>query len=179
MADVVITRIWRNRLLFVGLAFLVVFGRLLPLDAGPERWPGPDLILLLAYAWVRRRPDYVPVGLVAVVVLMTDVMFMRPLGLWTACVILGLEYLRSREVFWRDLPYLGEWMMVGATIIAITMANSAVLALFAVQQPALGLLLLQAIVTVLAYPLVEIFSSRVLGFRKMAPGAVDQLGRKL
>ncbi len=178
MADVVETHIWRNRLLFAGLAFLIAFGRLLPLDLGPG-WPGPDLILLLAYSWVLRRPDYVPVTLVAFVILMSDVLFMRPLGLWTACAILGLEYLRSRETLWRDLPFMVEWMMIGATVFAITMGYSATLALFAVDQPPLGQTLIQAIVTVLAYPLVELFSSRVLGFRKMAPGAVDQLGRKL
>lgn len=179
MADIVVTKTWRNRALFAGLAFLVAFGRLLPLDAGPRVWPGPDLILLLAYVWVLRRPDYVPVTLVALVILMSDVLFMRPLGLWTACAVLGLEYLRSREALWRDLPYMAEWMMVSATILATTVGYTAVLALFAVDQPPLGQTLLQAIVTVLAYPLVELFSSRVLGFRKMAPGAVDQLGRKL
>lgn len=179
MADVVVTRVWRNRLLFAGFAFLIAFGRLLPLDLAPGGWPGPDLILLFAYVWVLRRPDYVPVALVAFVILMSDVLFMRPLGLWTAFAVLGLEYLRSREALWRDLPYMAEWMMVSATIVAITVGNTAVLALFAVDQPPLGQTLLQAIVTILAYPLVELFSSRVLGLRKMAPGAVDQLGRKL
>lgn len=179
MAEVIVPRRWHNRTLFVGLALLFVFTRLLPLDAGPGGWPGPDLVLLFAYAWALRRPEAVPVTLVAAVILMTDVLFMRPLGLWTACAILGLEFLRAREALTRDLPFLGEWLMVGATILAVTVLNAVVLALFLVIQPAFGQVLIQTIVTILAYPVVVLFSSKVLRIRKASPGAVDQLGHRL
>ncbi len=179
MAEGVATMRWRNRLLYVAFALLIVFGRLLPLDAGPGGWPGPDFILLLAYAWVLRRPEAVPVSLVAAVILLTDILFMRPLGLWTACAILGLEFLRARESLSRDLPFLGEWLMVGATIVAVTVLNALILAVFAVLQPPLGQILIQMILTILAYPLVVVFSSSLLGIRKVTPGAVDQLGHRL
>ena len=179
MAEVVVTRRWRYRTRSVALSFLDVFARLLPLDAGAGRFPGPDVILLLAFVWVLRRPDYVPALLVAVVVLMTDVLFLRPLGLWAACVILGLEFLRSREAASRDLPFLLEWMMVTGVIVSMTLGYVITLALFAVDQPALGLTLIQMIMTILCYPLAVVFSGRILGLRKMAPGAVDQLGHRL
>ena len=179
MADVVVPRRWRNRMIYVAFAFVVVFGRLLPLDAGPDRWPGPDLILLVTYAWVLRRPESVPVTLVAAIVLMTDVLFMRPLGLWAACVVLGLEFLRAREQITRDMPFLGEWAMVSATILAISVLNTLILALFAVIQPSLGQVLIQTIVTIVVYPAVVLLSSKGLGIRKVAPGAVDQLGHRL
>lgn len=179
MAEVVIPRRWRNRSYYVAFAFLIVFGRLLPLDAGPDRWPGPDLILAITYAWVLRRPEAVPVLLVTAVVLMTDVLFMRPLGLWTACVVLGLEFLRARELITRDIPFLGEWAMVGATILAISVLNSLVLALFGVIQPTLGQVLIQTIVTIMVYPVIVLLSSKGLGIRKVTPGSVDQLGHRL
>ena len=179
MADVVVTRVWRYRFLFVALAFLVIFARLLPLDAGPGRLPGPDLLVCLAFAWVMRRPSYVPVLLIAAVILMTDILFMRPLGLWTACVVLGSEFLRAREPFSRDLPFLLEWFVVTVVTVAMTIGFVAILALFAVDQPGLGLTLIQMIATCLAYPVVVLFSAKVLGLKRMAPGAVDQLGLKL
>ena len=179
MADVIVTRLWRNRALFLLIAMTIVFGRLLPLDAGPGNWPGPDLILILTYAWVLRRPDYVPVGLVAAVILLTDILFMRPLGLWTALVILGLEFLRAREPLWRDVPFLIEWFMAGIAILAVSVSYLLVLSLFAVDQPTLGQSLIHLILTILVYPLAVLFSSAVIGFKKMSPGAVDQLGRKL
>jgi rod shape-determining protein MreD len=179
MAEAIVPRRWRYRTLYVVLGLLVIFTHLLPLAAPPGRWPGPDVLLLLTYAWVLRRPEAVPVTLVTAMVLLTDILFMRPLGLWTACVILGLEFLRARVIVARDLPFLGEWLMVGATILAITILNALVLSLFVVLQPALGQVLMQTIATVLAYPVVVLFSSKVFGIRKLAPGSVDQLGHRL
>jgi rod shape-determining protein MreD len=179
MADAIVPRRWRLRALYGVLGFLVIFTRLLPLDTPPGQWPGPDVLLLLTYAWVLRRPEAVPVTLVTAMVLLTDVLFMRPLGLWTACVILGLEFLRARAIIARDIPFLGEWLMVSATILAITMLNALVLALFVVLQPALGQVLMQSIATVLTYPVVVLFSSKLFGIRKLAPGSVDQLGHRL
>ncbi|MBT8457572.1 MAG: rod shape-determining protein MreD [Rhodobacteraceae bacterium] len=179
MAETIVTRRWRYRAIFAALAFIVIFARLLPLDAGPGGLPGPDLVLLLAFAWVLRRPDYVPVVLVAVVMLLMDVLFLRPLGLWAACTVLALEFLRSREAGARDLPFLFEWVLVGGVIVMMTLGNMLILALFAVSQPPLGLLLIQMIMTILSYPLVVLFSAKGLGLKKMSPGAVDQLGHKL
>ena len=112
-------------------------------------------------------------------ILLTDIFFMRPLGLWTAAVVIGSEFLRAREPFSRDLPFLLEWMIVSVVIVAMTLGHSLVLATFVVDQPAFGLTLIQMIATIVAYPLVVAFSARVLGLRKMAPGAVDSLGRKI
>lgn len=179
MAEVVVTRIWRHRALFVLLAFGLIFLRLLPLDPGPGRLPGPDLLVCFAFAWVLRRPSYVPVGLIAAAILLTDILFMRPLGLWTACVVLASEFLRAREPYSRDMPFLLEWMMVSLVILATTIGYILLLAVFAVDQPSLGLTLIQMLATIAAYPLVAAFSAVVLGLRKMTPGAVDQLGHRL
>ena len=179
MAEVIVTRNWRHRALFLALAFIVIFARLLPLDTGPGKLPGPDLLVCLAFAWVLRRPDYVPVTLIAAVILLTDILFMRPLGLWTACVVLGAEFLRGREPFSRDLPFMLEWMVVSTVIAVMTVGYVLILALFVVDQPALGLTLIQMIATIAAYPLVVVFSARLLGLKKIPPGAVDQLGHKL
>lgn len=179
MAEAIVTRRWRFRAIFLALAFAIIFVRLLPLDAGPGGLPGPDLIVLLAFAWVLRRPDYVPILLVAAVMLLTDVLFLRPLGLWAACVIVGLEFLRAREETSRDLPFLIEWFLVGGVIVMITLGNKLILAVFAVPQPALGLQLIQMIMTILSYPLIVLFSAKALGLKKMSPGAVDQLGHRL
>ncbi|MEM6824567.1 MAG: rod shape-determining protein MreD [Pseudomonadota bacterium] len=179
MAEVVKPRIWRNRALYLGLAFLLVFERLLPLGELSGRLPGPDLILVLTYALALRRPDAVPTLLVAGVFLMTDVLFMRPLGLWTACVLLGLEFLRAREPISRDQPFLGEWTMVAGTILAVTVLNTGILSIFAVIRPTLGQILIQMIVTALVYPAIVVFCSGVLGIMKVSPGAVDPLGNRL
>ncbi len=179
MAEVVVNRRFRYWSAFLALSFLVIFARLLPLDAGPGRLPGPDLIVCLAFAWVLRRPSYVPVLLIAFVMLLMDIFFMKPLGLWTAFVVIGSEFLRHREPLWRDLPFLLEWLVVGVVIVVMTLGHALTLALFVVDQPSIGLTLIQMIATILAYPFVVIFSAVFLGLNKAAPGAVDDLGRKV
>lgn len=164
---------------FLALCLLVVFVHLLPVGRGAGSLPGPDLLVLLAFAWVLRRPDYVPVLLVAGVMLLADLLFLRPPGLWAAIVVLGHEFLRNREPGMRDLPFFVEWGLVAILLLVMTMGEALALLLAAVGQPRLGLTLFELIVTILAYPAVVAVTVFVLGLRRAAPGEVDNLGRRL
>ncbi|WP_413718012.1 rod shape-determining protein MreD [Silicimonas sp. MF1-12-2] len=172
------TGLWGYRALFLALCIAVAFVQLLPLDMGPGQIPGPDVLMLLAFSWVIMRPDYVPVFLIAAVFFLADLLFMRPLGLWTALVVLGAEFLRSRSFTLRDTPFLLEWLLVSGVVTAVFIGNSLFLGLFAVSQPGLGLTLIGLIATILAYPLVVILAGRAFGLRKIVPGEVDRLGHK-
>ena len=97
-----------HRLLFVAIAALILFLRLLPLTAEPVRWPGPDLILCLTFAWILRRTDYLPAYLIVIVFFVDDLLSMRPPGLWTLLALFATEFLRSREMLLRDLPFALE-----------------------------------------------------------------------
>ena len=50
--------------------------------------------------------------------LLDDLLSYRPPGLWTALVLIATEVLRARESGTRDLPFWGEWAMVGAVMLA-------------------------------------------------------------
>ena len=172
------TSLWMYRALFVALFVAVAFVQLLPLEMGPGQIPGPDILMLLAFSWVVMRPDYVPVFLIAAIFFVADLLFMRPLGLWTALVVLGTEFLRNRSFTLRDTPFPIEWLMVSGVIVAVFLANMLALGLFAVIQPSLGLTLIGLIATILAYPLVVILAGRAFGLRKIVPGEVDRLGHR-
>jgi rod shape-determining protein MreD len=179
MAEALATRrvLWRS--VFVTLAVLIAFLRLLPLGDGVGGVPGPDLLVALALAWAVRRPDYVPVLLLAAIMLMADFLFLRPPGLWAAITVLGVEFLRNRETAFRDLPFLVEWGMVALLLLAMTLTNALVLLVLMVDQPTLGLTLLQLIATILAYPLVVAVTVFAFGLRRAAPGEVDDMGHRL
>ena len=166
---------WAWRALFVALAALIMLLRLLPLDPGPVRVPWPDMLIVITFAWVLRRPDHVPVLVVAGLFLLADVLFLRPLGLGAALAVLATEFLRARHGTWRDQPFALEWATVAAVLASLSLANAAVLAILVVDQPALGATLLHLILTVLAYPLAAGLV-RVLGIRYAAPGEVDASG---
>lgn len=179
MGDPISTERWLFRLLFVAIAAVVIFLRILPFQIGTGRIPAPDFIEVTAFVWVLRRPAYVPALLVAAVMLVGDLLFLRPIGLWAGLVVLGLEFLRGREHLSRDLPFLFEWGIVGGTMLAMTAAYVAVLGVFMVPQPPLSLTFLQMAVSVASYPVVVLLSRYALGIRKMAPGQVDALGHRL
>ena len=186
------------RALYLGLVAFVLFYRLLPLSAlpspwplpefvltrmplwmMPDQWPGADVLLCLTVVWVLRRPDFIPAVLVAGVFLLDDLLAMRPPGLWAAIVLLGTEFLRARETATRDLPFLGEWMMAGVVIAAMTLANRSVQVLFMIPQVGLGAAILYMLATIAAYPILAYAMQLVFGLRRAATGEVDALGHRL
>ena len=56
MVDPLRVTLWFYRGLFMVLAMVLLFLKLLPLGTLAGTWPGPDLMLCLIYAWVLRRP---------------------------------------------------------------------------------------------------------------------------
>lgn len=162
---------------YFGTASLIILFHILPTDVGPDGYPGPDLMLCLTFAWVLRRPHYVPTLLIAAIFLLSDILFMRPPGLWTALVVLAVEYLRSREPTLRELPLAAELGTVGAALILLHLANYLILMIVAVPQAQFGLVLLQAVATVFAYPMIVVLARLVFKVDKMSPAEVEAARR--
>jgi len=165
------------RALFALLCAVVILWRLLPLDTVPPGWAGPDIIVALVFAWVLRRPEYAPPLLIGITVLLADLMFQRPPGLWAALVLLGSEALKTRAPGLRDLGFAPEWLAVAGITLAITLAYRLTLAILLVPQAPLGLSLMQMIMTVLCYPLIVLASATLMGVRKARPS--EGGGRRL
>lgn len=170
---------WGYRLLFLALALILLFLRLLPLGADAGRFPGPDVLLCIVLVWVMRRPDYLPVWMIALVVLIEDLILMRPPGLWTAIVVMGSEFLRSRAALTRELNFLVEWLLVSGLMVAMLLAYRMIFTLTLLPQPPFGFAVVQVIGSVIAYPIVVGLSRLVLDLRKPATGETDDYGRRL
>lgn len=168
-----------HRALFFLLAGLIIFVRILPLSTTPASWPGPDLLLCLTVVWVLRRPDYIPALAVAIVFFLDDLVSLRAPGLWSLVVLVGTEFLRTREAATRDLPFLLEWVFAAAVIAGMIFANRFALALFMVPQAGSGQALVQFLATVLTYPVLALMMQWAIGLRRAAPGEVDALGHRL
>ncbi|TVR44523.1 MAG: rod shape-determining protein MreD [Rhodobacteraceae bacterium] len=182
--------------LFLGLAALVTFLRLLPVGGygvGPgvedaddlaigfslRDLPAPDVLLCLTLAWVVRRPDLLPAPVIAGYFLLEDILLLRPPGLWAALVLLGSEWLRGRVDRFRANTFWMEYLIVAMLMFAMFLVNRAVLAIVMTPQVPLDLSFLHFLATVAAYPLVVAVSHYVFGLRKPATGEVDALGQRL
>lgn len=179
MAEVIGKNVWLYRGSFVILALFILFVRLLPLGSTPGQLPGPDLLLCVLLAWVMRRPDYLPVLLITAIVFLDDVMLMRPLGLWTALVVLATEFLRSRAALTRELSFAVEWMLIAGLMIGLLVSYRLLFAISFLPQPAFGFALTQTLWSILCYPLVVVVSRIMLDLRKPAMGELDSMGRRL
>jgi rod shape-determining protein MreD len=179
MIDPVTFSLWRGRIGFALIAFVLTFAALLPMGGEAGRLPGPDLLLCVVFAWVMRRPDFLPLWLLTATVLMTDILLMRPFGLWTALVVIGAEIIRARTVLMRELSFLMEWAVVGALMLAMLLIYRFVFALTLLPQVAFGAGLVQWLWSVVAYPAVVLFTSYVLSLRKPSLGQIDAFGRRI
>jgi len=174
-----ISSLWVHRLIFLAVALGLIFVKLLPLRDLAGQLPGPDLLLCMIFAWTVRRPDYLPVPMIAAVVLLEDMLLMRPPGLWTALVIVGAEVIRSRVVLTRELSFGIEWLLVAALMLAQFVLYRLAFVLAFVPQPALGFALVQVIWSIMAYPAVVAISRYGLDLHKPATGELDAHGRRL
>ena len=196
MIDAASREVWVHRALFLAIALGLLFWRLLPLPLANsaqcgaeqsfclarvwiERLPGPDLLLCIIFAWTMRRPDYLPVVLIAAVVLLEDLLLMRPPGLWTALVLLASEFVRGRVALTRELNFAVEWLLVTGLMFAVMLIYRLVFAVVLLPQPGIGFALAQLIWSVLCYPAVVFLSRVVLDLQKPAMGEVDAYGRRL
>lgn len=170
---------WMYRAVFLALALVFLFFRLLPLGDEPGTLPGPNLILGLILAWIVRRPDYLPVPLILGVLLVEDLVLLRPPGLWTAIVILATEFLRGRTMLTRELSFTVEWALVSGLMIGMLLTYRLVLGLAMVPQPPFGFAAAQILWTIAAYPLIVGASRLMIDLKKPATGEVDDYGRRL
>ncbi|MFQ1702502.1 rod shape-determining protein MreD [Loktanella agnita] len=171
MAETHVARLWMNRSAFVLLAFVLIVTRLVPLDARPDTWAPPDILLAMTLVWVARRPDYLPVYVIAVIFLMADMLFQRPPGLWAALVVLLTEAVRRRAHEFRNMPLVLEWSSIAFGIAAITLANRMVLAIVMTPQAPLGLTLVEMTLTILVYPLAVFVAYTLFGVGR--PNLID------
>ena len=178
MTDLSPARLWIMRTGFVVLAMIILFFHLLPLETTPRWFAGPDILLAFACAWCIRRPDYVPMPVLAVIFLLADLLLQRPPGLWAMLALLGCENLKSQGRSLRDSNFLAEMISVSIVIFGIMLANRIILAIALVDLPGWGLSLSEAGMTLVFYPVVVAISHWLMGVRKMAPGDLDALGQR-
>lgn len=170
-------QLWGMRALFFLTTLLVLFFHLLPLDPAPSRLAGPDVIVAMVFAWAIRRPDYVPILLIAAVMLLADLMLQRPPGLWAVLVVCAAEWLKSRERRQRETTFVLEWLTFAGTLIVITVIYRTVLVVLILAPANLTLVMVQLMMTIAVYPVVVGVSHFLFGVRRAAPGDVDRLGR--
>lgn len=176
MVDPITTRRFLFRCMFLLLCAVIIFMKMLPLSTIPSAVPGPDWLFCLTAVWIMRRPRWAPVGLIILVHLVADILYLRPIGLWPAISLLGYEYLRGKSGGPTEISPPLEVGMAGAVFAVLVAINAIFQFVFGIAQPNLGVLLLHVIVTIMAYPFVIAFSHFVIRVRRARPTDMDGSG---
>lgn len=172
-------RIWAMRAVYLGISLGILLLELLPLQTQPRSFAGPDMILLLTFAFALRRPEYVPPAVVALAMVLADLLLQRPPGLMAGLTVVVSETLRGRSEGLRTLPFSVEWLTAGLGIAGVLIGYRIVLAIFVVPQAPMLLVASQLFATALAYPLMVLGCVALFGIRRVAPGEVDTLGHRI
>lgn len=171
--------LWGMRAAYLLIGLSLLFAQLLPLDTAPGGWVGPDLVIALTFAWIARRPDLVPVLFVAILFLLADFLLQRPPGLMSALAIVATEALRTRTDDLREIFFPSEWAIVAAFIFALYTVYLLAWSILMPFDIAYGLVLLQMVLTVLAYPLVVLASTALFTVTNSTTRAPEAPGGKL
>jgi len=167
------------RVCFTILAFAILLVNLLPLKTLPNAWAMPDLLLGFACAWSVRKPSYVPILLLAALLLLSDLLLQRPPGLWAVLVLLCCENLKRRAQSLKSANFAIEWTTVATHTLGAMLAYRLTLAILLIEQPSLGLHLIETIMTIICYPIVVFTTHAIMRVQKSAPSDLDRSGRRI
>lgn len=171
-------RLWSMRATFVAVAFVVLLFNLLPLQTLPRGWAGPDLLICFALAWSLRRPEFVPLWMLAGLFFVADLLLSRPPGLEAAFAVLACFDAQSRTRRAQTEGFAAEWVRVAVLIVGVIVLSRLILMVVLIPPPPLALTTFQAAATVLVYPLVVAASAVFFGVRQSAPGDLDGYGQR-
>jgi len=172
------TQIWFGRAVFASLSLLVTLAAMLPIGLAAEASVMPDVFFCIAFAWVIRRPQTAPLGLIVSFALLADFLLMRPLGLWTFIILLMSEFVRAQRIPLREQLFIFEWIIFAVVFSFALFVNFMFLKFSFSPTPSFGLMLNYAVNTVLAYGVVVAFLHWVFRIRApKAPGGYKRLGR--
>ena len=176
MSELNPARPWTMRIAFAALIVVILFFHMLPLQTATGGWIWPDFILAFALAWSVRRPDYVPLALLALLFLLADLLLQRPPGLWAALALVACSQMQQQARSLRDASLATELMSAAAWIVGVGIGYRIVLAVLLVDMPSLAPALLQIVITVMAYPVVVGITHALMGVRKSTPHDMGSAG---
>lgn len=169
-------RLWSMRLLFAGLCGFVLAYHLLPIAPLSHIFMPPDLILGLSLAWTVRRPEYVPIWLIALVALLADLLLMRVPGLWAAMTVLAASFVHRRRGQMQNTGFGVEWAQVSVAIAGTYLLQRLAYAVLLLDPLPTAGVFTQFVTTLAVYPALVALTIWVCRVRK--PELIDTAGAK-
>jgi rod shape-determining protein MreD len=91
--------------------------------------------------------------LITLAFLFADMILQRPPGIWTLIALCATMFLRSRSMYFKEIIFFYEWLIIAIVIIFSFTAHHFVLILTFLPTHNLKLLAMQAFLTIMLYPI--------------------------
>jgi len=167
---------WLFQLALILFSALIIFFHLIPFTLTPTPLPAPDILFCIISALIIRRPEIVPFWIVGLIYFGFDVFLMRPLGIWTICILGATEALRSNIDAFRENLFLFEWLYTSLIFLLALIARQTLLAVSFASTPPAQSMVWEFVFTVAAYPIVLFIITYILRIKKPALGALGYKG---
>ena len=167
---------WLFQLALILFSALIIFFHLIPFSLTPTPLPTPDILFCVISALIIRRPEIVPFWIVGLIYFGFDVFLMRPLGVWTMCILGAAMVLRSNRDAFRENPFLFEWLYTSLIFLLALMAQQTLLAVSFVPTPPALSMVWEFVFTAAAYPIILFVITYILRIKKPALGALGYKG---
>lgn len=168
-----------RKLALILFAALVLFYNLIPFTLVPPAYPAPDILFCIVCALIIRRPEMVPIWMIVLIYLSFDLFLMKPLGAWTACILIATEVLRTNRDAFRENLFLYEWFYASLIFFLALAGNYVLYAVAIIPSPPVSSLFWEFLFTVISYPIIIFVITYILGIQKPALGAFGFKGQKL
>jgi rod shape-determining protein MreD len=116
----------------------------------------PDLLLCLIFSTILNRPQRINLFAILLLLLFSDVLHMKPLGLFTMIVLVAYLIIKRYEQKIEQLLFYSHYLIFFFVIMAIQITYISVHYLFFMPIPSLAIVLNQTIFTLICYPLFDI-----------------------
>lgn len=158
-------RRWIEILLFALMGFISIGLPIIPMGLAANSIGFPDVMFVVFAAWIIRRPMSAPILAIVFFAVLADALMMRPLGLWALVLFVGTEVLRLGNRAFRDIPFVLEWLYVGALFALMLIMQNALLFVSFDSVYLLSDVIGHWVRTVASYPVVVLFLHWALRIR--------------
>ena len=157
-------RILRLRVTYLLIVMLLVLFQTMPIHTSTDQFAMPDIPLLITFVWVMRRPDVMNPVIITMAFLFADMILYRPPGLWALIALCASMFLRLRTIYFKEVIFFYEWLMIAIVIIICFATHQFLLLLTFLPTHNLELLVKRALFTIMLYPIFIWLSRSMLHF---------------
>ncbi|MBL6856101.1 MAG: hypothetical protein ISQ88_06980 [Rhodobacteraceae bacterium] len=154
--------LWFQRTVYSVISLLFIIWLISPQNSLPQAIPAPEFLLCLTLVVILRKPEVLPVILIAIIFLFCDFLFSRPVGLWSGIVIILTEFTKAQYWRYKGSNFVTTWLFSSFVIAFGIGTYILILILFVVPHTNLSQYLVWVLITIFSYPIMFCLSFLVV-----------------